>query len=152
MAKTKQKKGSSIDKSICKLVVQDLKREIRKEKCKQPASFHASTRVYKKRDPPDPSVNKKSRKVFTGIEVPNWTTDSPLFNVGTDDYPASFESIESSTVLESILRDVQEEHHFTNRDMENEELLRKEKITVNKQHAKRMAQISIYLLDLQERD
>ncbi|KAK4009310.1 hypothetical protein OUZ56_018427 [Daphnia magna] len=80
--------------------------------------------------------------VFTGIEVPNWTTDSPLFNVGTDDYPVLFESIESSTVLESILRDVQEEHHFTNRDMENEELLRKEKITVNKQHAKRMAQIS----------
>ncbi|KZS09682.1 Uncharacterized protein APZ42_026038 [Daphnia magna] len=47
--------------------------------------------------------------LFTGIHVPNWTTDSPLFHVGTDDNPASFE--ESSTFLESILRDVQEEYH-----------------------------------------
>jgi hypothetical protein len=59
-AKRKLKKGNETDRNICKLVVQHLRRENRKEKCKRPESFHTSKRVYNKRDPIDPVVPKKS--------------------------------------------------------------------------------------------
>lgn len=48
---------------------------------------------------------------------------------------------EPSQVLETILKDVEEECHFTKIDKEKDELLHKEKIEA-KQHAKRMTQIS----------
>ncbi len=48
---------------------------------------------------------------------------------------------EPSQVLRTILKDVEEEFHFTKIDKEKDELLHKEKIEA-KQHAKRMTQIS----------
>lgn len=61
MPKENKKNGNETDRNICKLVVQHLRRENRKEKCKRPESFHTSKRVYNKRDPLDPVVPKKSR-------------------------------------------------------------------------------------------
>ncbi len=63
MPKENKRNGNETDRNICKLVVQHLRRENRKEKCKRPESVHTSKRVYKynKRDPLDPVVPKKSR-------------------------------------------------------------------------------------------
>ncbi len=49
---------------------------------------------------------------------------------------------EPSQVLETILKDLQEECNFTKSEKEKDGLLHKEKIEANKKHAKRMAQIS----------
>jgi hypothetical protein len=56
-----KKHGNETDRNICKLVVQHLRRENIKEKCKRPESFNSLNRVYNKRDPLDPVVPKKSR-------------------------------------------------------------------------------------------
>ena len=61
MPKENKKNGNETDRNICKLVVQHLRRENRKEKCKRSVSFQTSKRVYNKRDPLDPVVPKKSR-------------------------------------------------------------------------------------------
>ena len=44
-------------------------------------------------------------------------------------------------VLETVLKDLEEEHNFTKSEKEKDELLHKEKIEANKNHAKRIAQI-----------
>jgi len=56
MPKQKQNNGNETDRNICKLVVQHLRREIRKERRNRPESFRTSKRVYHKRDPLDPSL------------------------------------------------------------------------------------------------
>jgi hypothetical protein len=47
-----------------------------------------------------------------------------------------------SQVLETILKDLQEECNFTKSEKEKDGMLHKEKIEANKKHAKHMAQIS----------
>ncbi|EFX74981.1 hypothetical protein DAPPUDRAFT_108355 [Daphnia pulex] len=141
MPKENKKNGNETDRNKCKLVVQHLRRENRKEKCKRPESFHTLKRVYNKRDPLDPVVTKKSRNVFEGLHVPNLSTDPTSTDTETGDHPGITTFEEPSQVLEKNLKDVEEECHFTKIDKEKDELLHKKKIET-KQHAKRMTQIS----------
>ena len=99
-----------------------------KRKKKLPNSLTGSKRFYKQRDPLDPSVPKQSRKKKSDISAEEIIIDV--------DVP-SLASLELGT----ILKNVQKECNLT-KEMENLELLHKETIEVNKQHAKRMGQIS----------
>ncbi len=54
---------------------------------------------------------------------------------------------QASLELETILKDIAQECHFTASEMKHLELLHKEKVAVKKQHAKRMGQISKYCED-----
>lgn len=54
---------------------------------------------------------------------------------------------QASMELETILKDIAQECHFTAGEMKHLELLHKEKVEVKKQHAKRMGQISKYCED-----
>ncbi len=54
---------------------------------------------------------------------------------------------QASLELETILKNIAQECHFTASEMEHLELLHKEKVEVKKQHAKRIGQISKYWED-----
>ena len=72
MGKRKQIKRNENDLKLCKLVVTNFKRGRRKEKTKLPNSLTGSKRVYKQRDPLDPSVPKQSRKKKSEISAEEW--------------------------------------------------------------------------------
>ena len=128
MGKREQIKRNENDLKLRKLVVTNLKSGRRKEKTTLPNSLNGSKLVYKQRDPLDPSVPKQSRKKKSEISAKEIIIDV--------DVPGL-----ASLELGTILKNVQEECNLT-KEMENLELLHTETIEVNKQHAKRMGQIS----------
>jgi hypothetical protein len=112
---------------------------VKKEK-KKHNSFHDSKRVYKQRYSLDSSVPKQSKKKSeTSPEESSVNVDLPS-DVDTPSGQASLE-------LETILKNIAQECHFTASEMEHLELLHKEMVEVKKQHAKRIGQISKYWED-----